>query len=121
MRVILLFLVVFLGMVAVGYWQKEKIMILLRPASIQTPIFKQPEVYPLVELLEKNSLVLEAAPVSFSDAIVASVAGVSVFFSPQKDLASQVRALQLVLPKLTMEGKKIKEIDLRFSKVVIRY
>lgn len=120
-KVVFLSLMVLASIAIIGYWQKEKIMALLYPAGVQTPMFSQPADYLIVELLEKNGLVVETAPVFLSDAIIASVAGVSVFFSPEKEPGAQVRALQLVLPKLTMEDRKVKEIDLRFNKVVIRY
>lgn len=52
--------------------------------------------------------------------IVASVSGVTVYFSSAKNLAQQVRSLQLLLPEVTMSKEKISVIDLRFNKAVLR-
>jgi hypothetical protein len=52
--------------------------------------------------------------------MIASVSGVTVFFSSAKDLSIQVRSLQLLLPEVTMSKDKISVIDLRFSKAVMK-
>ena len=42
-------------------------------------------------------------------------------FSQENDLSTQVRALQLILNQTKIDKNLPKEIDLRFSKVVLRY
>lgn len=116
---IVLFLIL-ICLVAIGFWQKDRIGSLLRPVRTLIPFSRQPETYDLVAALEKSGLGVTLPPVTLGGTIQASISGVTVFFAADKDLDTQVRALQLVLPTIKMEGKAA-EIDLRFNKVVIRY
>ncbi len=45
----------------------------------------------------------------------------TIFFSREKDLAGQIRSLQTVLQKYKIEGKSLKQIDLRYEQPVVRY
>ena len=47
--------------------------------------------------------------------------GGQIFISSKKDLISQISSLQLVLNRLTIEGKRIKSLDFRFDKPVIKF
>jgi hypothetical protein len=44
-----------------------------------------------------------------------------VILSSKKDLRSQVSSLQLILSRLTIEGKKLKVLDLRYKHPVISF
>ncbi|OGH08917.1 MAG: hypothetical protein A2152_00430 [Candidatus Levybacteria bacterium RBG_16_35_6] len=44
-----------------------------------------------------------------------------VFISERKDLAIQIDSLQLILSRLTIEGKRFKVLDFRFDKPVVSY
>ena len=44
-----------------------------------------------------------------------------VFISDKKDLSGQIDSLQLILNRLTIEGKRFKILDFRFDKPVISY
>ena len=46
--------------------------------------------------------------------------GSEVHISSKKEIIPQIASLQLILSRLTMEGKGIKALDLRFDKPVIR-
>lgn len=83
--------------------------------------FQKPQTYELTQLLEKNGIGISGLPTVINNNIMASVSGILVTFSLDKNLEVQVRALQLVLPRLKMEGKPVKEVDLRFNKVIIKY
>lgn len=83
--------------------------------------FQKPPAYELTKLLEKNGIGISGLPTVINNNLMASVSGILVTFSLDKDLEVQVRALQLVLPRLKMESKPAKEIDLRFNKVIIKY
>jgi hypothetical protein len=121
-RKILIFLTLaFISFGAIIFWQRDRIGPLLRPVQTLVPFSRQPETYDLVAVLEKNGLLVTLPPVTLGTTIQASISGVTVMFAADKDLATQVRALQLVLPTIKMEGKKAYEIDLRFNKVIIRY
>ncbi len=86
-----------------------------------SPVVQEDLTQVLAKELEPAGLVLESAPAVLGQTISASVSGYPVLFSKDDDLKTQVRALQLVLPRLKMDNKRITEIDLRFSKVIIRY
>lgn len=45
--------------------------------------------------------------------------GEEVFLSSKKDIKTQISSLQFILSRLTMEGKSILRLDLRFDKPVI--
>lgn len=44
-----------------------------------------------------------------------------IYFSREKNLESQIRSLQLILKKYKIEGKDLKQVDLRFDHPVVRY
>ena len=96
------------------------VVVMRQTPKILSPLIATSPVYKLASLLSKNGLV-STTPVIENGALIASVSGILVSFSPQKDLAEQVRALQLVLPKVKMDQRQVIEIDLRFNKVVIKY
>lgn len=47
--------------------------------------------------------------------------GGQVIFSTKKNLDSQVASLQLMLARLTIEGKKLKTLDFRFDNPVVTF
>lgn len=95
-------------------------MILSRSTTIINPLSRPSLVYDLSAILEKNAFVF-TPPIIKDGSIMASISGILVSFSTQKDFLAQVRALQLVLPKVKMDGSRVSQIDLRFDKVVIKY
>lgn len=52
---------------------------------------------------------------------VASISGIPVFLTLDKDLNSKVASLQLILSRAKIEGRLPRAIDLRFSKPVLSY
>lgn len=105
-----------LSLAAMAYWQREKFF----PPLLKTPISAGDIVPNLAGILEKTGLTISGQPAVLRDTVVASVSGIRVIFGTDREFPSQVRALQLVLGRLTI-NKLPKEIDLRFSKVVIKY
>jgi len=71
---------------------------------------------------------LSSAGLSYSSVSVASDSsyiltlpeGGKAIITPQKNINEQISSLQLVLNRLTIEGKRIKVIDFRYDKPVIR-
>jgi hypothetical protein len=45
----------------------------------------------------------------------------TVYFSQKKDLSMQIDSLQLIVNRLTIEGKRFKTLDFRYDKPVISY
>lgn len=74
------------------------------------------------DLLSKNNI-------QFSKVQTASDSSYIVFLKDDgqvrlpsnKDMPSQISSLQLILYRLTIEGKKFKSLDLRFDKPVIEF
>ncbi|HEX8931740.1 MAG TPA: hypothetical protein VF810_01135 [Patescibacteria group bacterium] len=64
---------------------------------------------------------IEVASLKYQDAsyVVTLKNGGLVYLSPQKDLNAQISSLQVILSRLTMEGKLFTQLDLRFDKPVI--
>jgi len=44
-----------------------------------------------------------------------------ILFSRQKDLPTQIRSLQTIMQKYRIEGKPLKQVDLRFEQPVVKY
>jgi hypothetical protein len=49
------------------------------------------------------------------------VSGEEVILSSKKDIGSQLSSLQLILTRLTIEGKKLKKLDFRFDNPVVSF
>jgi len=47
--------------------------------------------------------------------------GGEIILSSKKDLGSQLSSLQLILSRLTIEGKKLKKLDFRFDNPVVSF
>jgi hypothetical protein len=105
-----------LAIAALIFWQKERIF----STGVKIPFVTREPVVLLAENLEKAGLSFSQAPILSENTIVASISGIKVFFDINKDFSSQTKALQLILARRTID-KMPKEIDLRFSKVIVRY
>lgn len=104
---------VLIGIVVFVYWKQQK--------KTLGDYFQKPLTYELVQLLAKNGISFTGLPVILNNNITTSISGITVIFSAEKDLGVQVRALQLILPRLKMEERMVREIDLRFGKIIIKY
>lgn len=96
------------------------------------PIFNQPIISPLgqnkpskisnLEVLLKKANVPFSSITSSSDFyIIVLSGGGKVIISSKKELAVQISSLQLMLSRLTIEGKRIKSLDFRFDKPIINF
>ncbi len=93
----------------------------LSPTPLKLPYFSPNPQDVLTDTLAKNGLPITGQIIVQGPTLEASISGFLVYFSSDKDLALQARTLQLVLPRLKMDTKTARVIDLRFNKVVIRY
>lgn len=102
-------------------------------------IFVSPYVLknPLVSPLPKNiktyngdiRSILEKEKIKFSKVSIATDSSYMVFLSDggvailssRKNITDQVRSLQIILTRLTIEGKKLKNLDFRFDKPVVSF
>lgn len=75
-----------------------------------------------LEVLLKKANVPFSSVTSSSDSyIITLLGGGKVIVSSKKDLTLQISSLQLMLNRLTIEGKRIKSLDFRFDKAIINF
>lgn len=73
------------------------------------------------ELMKKNIPFDKVLVASDSSYLVYLKNNGWVLISKQKNIESQVSSLQLILERLTIEGKKFKKLDLRYDKPIIEF
>lgn len=71
--------------------------------------------------LKSNIAFSEVKNSTGSSILVILEDGNDVLFSAKKSLGEQVSSLQLILSRLTIEGKRFKSLDLRFEKPIVSY
>lgn len=110
-----LFLIIFV--LALAIWKKQHEVL---GVSVISPLTADDPMFVLISQLEKSAILLDSPPVVTMDTITASISGIRVLFSKDNNLETQVRSLQLVLPRLRIDHRNISEVDLRFNKIIIR-
>lgn len=76
----------------------------------------------LKTLLGKSNIAFSEVKSSTGSSILVTLKdGGDVLFSAKKSLREQVSSLQLILSRLTIEGKRFKSLDLRFEKPSVVY
>ena len=74
----------------------------------------------LENTLDKNKILFSSVDVASDGSYAVSLKDSGeVILSSKKDIQSQLTSLQLILSRLTIEGKKLKKLDFRFSNPVI--
>jgi hypothetical protein len=83
---------------------------------------KKSKIITLEAELEKSNISFKTVSAS-SDAslVVHLINGSVVILSSKKDIKSQISSLQLILSRLTIEGKKLKSLDFRFDNPVVSF
>ena len=97
------------------YWRTT-----VQAEKIAAPFSLPDTTISLSNQLVATGLVLETPPTILGDTLTASISGARVLFDKNQNFETQIRTLQLVLPRFKMENGKFTQIDLRFSKVVFR-
>lgn len=115
--ILLLFLLIILSVLIVS----RNFGILTNKNSIISPLAKTTSANVKLEklLLEEEIPFSKISIASDSSFIVYLAEGGEVNISQKKGLEGQISSLQLILSRLTIEGKKFKFLDLRFDKPVI--
>ena len=96
------------------------------------PLFKEQIVSPLAKNKSSQTsnleILLTKAKIPFASIsqspdyyTVTLSDGGQIFISSKKDLTIQINSLQLMLNRLTIEGKRIKSLDFRFDKPIIKF
>lgn len=74
----------------------------------------------LERALAKKGIGFESITISSDSAYIVQLkTGEEVLMSKTRSLDEQISSLQVILPRLTMEGKRFTRLDLRFDKPVI--
>lgn len=72
--------------------------------------------------LEKSNIPFKTISANLDGSLaVELIDGSIVIMSLKKDIKNQISSLQLVLSRLTIEGKKLKSLDFRFNNPVVSY
>ncbi len=72
--------------------------------------------------LEKSNISFKTVVASSNSSLVVHLIDESVvILSSKKDIKSQISSLQLILSRLTIEGKKLKILDFRFDNPVVSF
>ncbi len=104
-------------------------VLVLEHLTLQKPVLVNPVVKSVLTPVDVLSKALSAENIGFTN-IVASPDGTltvfltdngEVILSSKQDIRQQVASLQLILSSLTIEGKKLKSLDLRFDRPVISF
>ncbi|HSW97720.1 MAG TPA: hypothetical protein VLF89_07895 [Candidatus Saccharimonadales bacterium] len=56
-----------------------------------------------------------------NDVLVTLNDDVQVLFSTDKDITNQIDSLQVTMDNLTIEGKRISRVDMRFERPVVTF
>ncbi len=76
----------------------------------------------LEDELNKNKISYSAVNISSDGSFLVELqGGGEVILSSKKDVESQLSSLQLILSRLTIEGKALKKLDFRFSNPVVSF
>jgi len=93
-------------------------------ATYLSPIAKESKskLLPLESLLEKDKLFYDSIEIGSDGSFTVNLRdGGEVILSSKKDIGSQLTSLQLILSRLTIEGKKLKKLDFRFLNPVVSF
>jgi len=73
-------------------------------------------------LSEKNLLEVKfLEKTSEKDYKIVTKDGINIYFAKDKSFEDQVSTLQILLAKAKIEGKSLKKVDFRFSKIIVEY
>lgn len=86
------------------------------------PIPENDSTSALLALMQAKNITISETPVASGSTLVTRLQdGTSVIFSTDQDIVKQVSSLQIILSRLTIEGKKATKIDFRYETPIIVY
>jgi hypothetical protein len=115
-------------LLAVGMWAGFRILngsAILSPLPAQLgkilPQATTPSEKEMINLLQKHHIGYTTVTQGGQEYVISLNEKQQVIFSRKKDLTDQISSLQIMLPRLTMEEKQFKRLDLRYDKPVVVY
>ena len=130
MKIALILLVLLLSLASIrllANFNRERLLTLFvnpfAKREIATPLAQKDPLRELEELLREQKITITQGPIASDSAMLVSVGmgDTLVIFSERRDLTLQVSSLQIILNKLTIEGRKARKIDLRFDTPLVVY
>lgn len=118
-----MFLVV-IGLLGASKWKGTFAWVtnLVGKKEIVVPLPRNDPGGDLERLLRQKHIAMKTLPVATNSSLLVQLPNeTEVLFSPQKDLSIQVSSLQIIINKITIEGKSAKKIDLRFAQPIVVY
>ncbi|PIR80382.1 MAG: hypothetical protein COU25_00385 [Candidatus Levybacteria bacterium CG10_big_fil_rev_8_21_14_0_10_35_13] len=74
------------------------------------------------DMLESSNIKISRSVIGSDDSIEVELKqGGKIIFSSKKDLKKQISSLQLILSRLTIDGKKLKILDFRYDNSVVSF
>ncbi|MBI2036340.1 hypothetical protein HYT17_01810 [Candidatus Microgenomates bacterium] len=92
--------------------------------EIVTPLPESNPQFLVEEILGQKNIKFEGNAIASDSAILVKLSPplyTEVWFDARLDLSVQVSSLQIILNKLTIEGRKAQKVDLRFSDPLVVY
>lgn len=116
---------IFLGssyfLITLFFWQRDNYISPLaevaRAAQVANENKKNTD--EIKKIMEKSHISLSSIEVAGDTVTIILTGEEKVLISTKKNLASQVSSLQRILSRFTIEGKRFKQIDLRFDRPII--
>jgi hypothetical protein len=112
--IVLLFLAIGLEFI---YFSYAKVSVISPLAKIKTSNLSN-----LEKILTQNKVFFSSVNANSDGSFTVNLlSGGEVILSSKKDIGSQLSSLQLMLSRLTIEGKKLKILDFRFDNPVVSF
>lgn len=130
MRIALIFLVLFTSLLMLRLlkdFDRENLENLFSnpfaKREIVVPLAQKDPLRELEGLLREQKITITQGPIASDSAMLVrlGMGDTLVIFSERRDLKLQVSSLQIILNKLTIEGRKVRKIDLRFDTPLVVY
>lgn len=115
-------LVMVLGVVLFFLYQPEKIVLRPIPANLAfnlNPKSEDQKVAEVKKFLEKENILFEDIKRASDSGILISLEENGQVHLSDVKYAEELTSLQLILKRLTMEGKRFKRLDLRYERPII--
>ncbi|MCL6096492.1 MAG: DUF4988 domain-containing protein [Patescibacteria group bacterium] len=120
-----IFLLAFVGMlVLLGAVYLSFLLFLPKKALLINPLAKSTNTryYQIGDLLQKSGIVFSSIERRQDASYVINLKdGGEVILTENKNVQNQISSLQLILSRLTIEGKRFKSLDFRYDKPVVLF
>ncbi len=108
------------GVYVLQVWAKKAVYISPLPQYSAKQANATTNINTLEKLLKEKSISYAlVSPYDESSYLIHLSSGEEILFSSNKSLETQVSSLQLIISRLTIEGKRIIRLDFRFDKPVV--